>query len=116
MIGKKEIKMFQLRSVSAMMIAAILVGIGAMANYLTPLMIGTSDMVFPRLNAFAFWINVPAAIIVAASMYVGGWDTGWTAYAPLSINAPLGMQFVLLGVFMIGLSSIMGSININMNI
>jgi len=94
------------------MIAAMLVGIGAMANYLTPLMIGASDMVFPRLNAFAFWINVPAAIIVAASMYVGGWDTGWTAYAPLSINAPLGMQFVLLGVFMIGLSSIMGSINV----
>ena len=94
------------------MIAAMLVGLGAMANYLTPLMIGASDMVFPRLNAFAFWINVPAAIIVAASMYVGGWDTGWTAYAPLSINAPLGMQFVLLGVFMIGLSSIMGSINV----
>ncbi len=94
------------------MIATMLVGVGAMANYLTPLMIGASDMVFPRLNAFAFWINVPAALIVAASMYVGGWDTGWTAYAPLSINAPLGMQFVLLGVFMIGLSSILGSINV----
>lgn len=94
------------------MVAAMLVGVGAMANYLTPLMIGASDMVFPRLNAFGFWINVPAAIIVAASMYVGGWDTGWTAYAPLSINAPLGMQFVLLGVFLIGLSSILGSINV----
>ncbi len=94
------------------MIAAMLVGVGAMANYLTPLMIGASDMVFPRLNAFGFWINVPAAIVVAASMYVGGWDTGWTAYAPLSINAPLGMQFVLLGVFLIGLSSILGSINV----
>jgi cytochrome c oxidase subunit 1 len=94
------------------MIAAMLVGVGAMANYLTPLMIGASDMVFPRLNAFAFWINVPAALIVAASMYVGGWDTGWTAYAPLSINAPLGMQFVLLGVFLIGLSSILGSVNV----
>ena len=94
------------------MIAAMLVGIGAMANYLTPLMIGASDMAFPRLNALGFWINVPAAIIVAASMYVGGWDTGWTAYAPLSIYAPLGMQFVLLGVFLIGLSSIIGSINV----
>ncbi|MFQ5943745.1 MAG: cbb3-type cytochrome c oxidase subunit I [Anaerolineales bacterium] len=94
------------------MIAAILVGVGAMANYLTPVMIGASDMAFPRLNAFGFWINVPAALIVAASMYVGGWDTGWTAYAPLSVNAPLGMQFVLLGVFLIGLSSILGSINV----
>lgn len=94
------------------MIAAILVGVGALANYLTPLMIGASDMVFPRLNAFGFWINVPAALIVASSMYVGGWDTGWTSYAPLSIKAPLGMQFVLLGVFLIGLSSIVGSINV----
>ena len=94
------------------MIAAMLVGVGAMANYLTPLMIGTSDMVFPRLNAFGFWINVPAALLIGTSMYVGGWDTGWTAYAPLSVNAPLGMQFVLLGVFLIGLSSILGSINV----
>jgi len=94
------------------MIAAILVGVGAMANYLTPLMIGASDMAFPRLNAFGFWINVPGAILVASSMYVGGWDTGWTAYAPLSVNAPLGMQFVLIGVFLIGLSSIVGSINV----
>ncbi|GMR10096.1 MAG: cytochrome c oxidase subunit I [Anaerolineae bacterium] len=94
------------------MIAAILVGVGAMSNYLTPLLIGASDMAFPRLNAFGFWINVPGAILVASSMYVGGWDTGWTAYAPLSINAPLGMQFVLLGVFLIGLSSVVGSINV----
>jgi cytochrome c oxidase subunit 1 len=60
------------------MIASILLGIGGMANYLVPLMIGASDMAFPRLNAFAFWINVPGALMVVAAMFVGGWDTGWT--------------------------------------
>ena len=35
------------------MIASILLGIGAMSNYLVPLMIGASDMAFPRLNAFS---------------------------------------------------------------
>ena len=27
-----------------------------LANYLTPLMIGASDMALPRLNAFSFWV------------------------------------------------------------
>ncbi|MBC8334607.1 MAG: cbb3-type cytochrome c oxidase subunit I [Anaerolineales bacterium] len=94
------------------MIAAILLGIGAMSNYLVPLMIGASDMAFPRLNAFAYWINVPGALLVVSSLFLGGFDTGWTAYPPLSARAPLGMQMFFLGVYVIGLSSILGSLNI----
>ncbi|MFQ5398469.1 MAG: cbb3-type cytochrome c oxidase subunit I [Anaerolineae bacterium] len=94
------------------MIAAILLGVGGMANYLVPLMIGASDMAFPRLNAFAYWINVPGALLVVASMFVGGWDTGWTGYPPLSTLAPLGMQLFYLGVYFVGLSSILGSLNL----
>lgn len=94
------------------MIASILLGIGAMSNYLGPLMIGASDMAFPRLNAFAFWINVPGALLVVTSIFLGGFDTGWTAYPPLSARAPLGMQMFFLGVYVIGLSSILGSLNI----
>jgi len=94
------------------MIAAILLGIGAMSNYLVPLLIGASDMAFPRLNAFAFWINVPGALLVVSSLFLGGFDTGWTAYPPLSARAPLGMQMFFLGVYVIGLSSILGSLNI----
>ncbi len=44
---------------------AILIGIGGMANYLVPLMLGAEDMAFPRLNAFAYWINVPAITLAA---------------------------------------------------
>jgi len=94
------------------MIASILLGVGGMSNYLVPLMIGASDMAFPRLNAFAYWINVPGATLVVLAMFLGGWDTGWTGYPPLSAQAPLGVQFFFLGVFFIGLSSILGSINI----
>ncbi|MCP4422668.1 MAG: cytochrome c oxidase subunit I [Chloroflexi bacterium] len=94
------------------MIAGILLGIGGLGNYLVPLMIGASDMAFPRLNAFAYWINVPGALLVVASMFVGGWDTGWTAYPPLSSIAPLGMSLFFLGVYFVGLSSILGSINL----
>ena len=94
------------------MIASILLGIGGMANYLVPLMIGASDMAFPRLNAFAFWINVPGALMVVAAMFVGGWDTGWTGYPPLSSIAPVGVDLFFLGVYFIGLSSILGGLNL----
>ncbi|MFC2037203.1 cbb3-type cytochrome c oxidase subunit I [Chloroflexota bacterium] len=94
------------------MIASILLGIAGLSNYLIPLLIGASDMAFPRLNSLAFWINVPAAIVLMASMFVGGWDTGWTAYPPLSALAPLGMQLYFVAVFFMGLSSILGAVNL----
>jgi cytochrome c oxidase subunit 1 len=94
------------------MIATILLGIGGLANYLIPLLIGAPDMAFPRLNSMAFWINVPAAFVLFASMFIGGWNTGWTAYPPLSAIAPLGMQLYFVAVFFMGLSSILGAVNL----
>ncbi|MDD2694803.1 MAG: cbb3-type cytochrome c oxidase subunit I [Anaerolineales bacterium] len=94
------------------MIGAILLGVGAMSNYLVPLMIGANDMAFPRLNAFAYWINVPGIVFLVSTLFLGGFDTGWTGYPPLSARAPLGMQMFFLGVYFIGLSSILGSLNV----
>jgi cytochrome c oxidase subunit 1 len=94
------------------MIMSILLGVAAMSNYLVPLMIGASDMAFPRLNGFAFWINVPSGILLLSSLFLGGFDTGWTGYPPLSVRAPLGMQMFFLGVYLFGFSSILGSLNI----
>ncbi len=96
-----------------LMIAAILLGVGAMINYLVPLLIGAQDMAFPRLNAFAYWINVPGAVLVVTALFLGGVDAGWTGYPPLSSNlAKLGFQTFFLGVYMIGFSSITGGINV----
>ena len=94
------------------MIGAILLGVGAMSNYLVPLMIGANDMAFPRLNSFAFWINVPGALLLVTAIFIGGWNTGWTGYPPLSAQSPIGIQYFFLGVFFIGMSSILGSLNI----
>jgi cytochrome c oxidase subunit 1 len=94
------------------MIAAMLGGVGAMVNYLAPLMIGASDMAFPRLNAFSFWVSVPAALLILSGMAVGGWDTGWVGYATLSLRAPVGMVLFLLGFWIVGFSSIAGSANL----
>src|SRR3972149_5113620 len=94
------------------MIASILLGVGALSNYLVPLLIGANDMAFPRLNSFGFWINVPGAIVLVSSMVFGGFDPGGVAYPPLSLRAPIGMQMFLIGVYLVGLSSISGAINV----
>ena len=94
------------------MIVSILLGVGAMVNYLVPLMIGASDMAFPRLNAFSYWIGIPSFLLILLGMVVGGWDTGWVGYAPLSLRANVGVQLFLLGFYMNGFSSIAGGINL----
>jgi cytochrome c oxidase subunit 1 len=94
------------------MIGGMLLGVGALSNYLVPLLIGANDMAFPRLNAFAYWINVPAVILLVGTLFMGGLETGWTGYPPLSSRAPLGTQWFLLGVYFIGFSSIFGALNI----
>jgi cytochrome c oxidase subunit 1 len=93
------------------MIAAILLGWAAASNYLVPLLVGAEDMAFPRLNALSFWIAPPGALMVLTSLFTGGFDTGWTGYPPLGARGPLGAQFFYLGVFFVGLSSILGSVN-----
>lgn len=85
-------------------------------NYFVPLLIGARDMAFPRLNAFAFWLAVPAAILMLGSFFVDGGANagGWTAYPPLSgknfANGP-GVDMWIMGLHTIGLSSILGAVN-----
>lgn len=69
-------------------------------------------MAFPRLNAFAFWLVVPASIILISSMALGGFDTGWTGYPPLSVRAPIGIQMFFLGVSLAGMGTILSSLNV----
>ncbi len=95
------------------MIASILLGVGALVNYLVPVMIGAGDMAFPRLNALSFWISVPSAALIITGMFVqGGWDTGWVGYPPLSIKTSAGVLLFLLGFYFNGFSSIASSINV----
>ena len=94
------------------MIVSILLGVGAMSNYLVPLMIGASDMAFPRLNAFSYWVGLPSIVYVLAAMVVGGWDTGWVGYSTLSLRGPIGTQLFLLGFYLVGFSSIASAINV----
>jgi cytochrome c oxidase subunit 1 len=94
------------------MIVGILLGVAGVMNYLVPMLIGAHDMAFPRLNAFSYWVAPPAAIVLLSSLALGGFDTGWTGYPPLSTRSPVGIQMFFIGVWVAGWSSILGGLNL----
>ena len=85
-----------------------------LANWLLPMMIGAPDMALPRMNNWSFWLLPPAGILLVGSLFAPGGapGVGWTLYAPLSVQATMGMDFTILAVHILGVSSILGSINI----
>jgi cytochrome c oxidase subunit 1 len=93
--------------------------IAAVANYVIPLLIGADDMAFPRINAIAFWLLPPGALLIwggliAQPLGIGleGAQTAWTLYPPLSIEqANPGVDLMLLGLHLTGVSATMGAIN-----
>jgi cytochrome c oxidase subunit I+III len=57
----------------------------AMAVYLVPLMVGTRNLAFPRLNAFSYWMFLAGGTLLWAAFALDmGPDVGWFAYVPLS--------------------------------
>ncbi|HUE85488.1 MAG TPA: cbb3-type cytochrome c oxidase subunit I [Vicinamibacterales bacterium] len=87
---------------------------GAFGNYLVPLQIGARDMAYPRLNATSYWTYLVAGVVMVASFFVegGAADSGWTAYPPLAILATRGQDFWLVGIFLLGVSAMLNSINV----
>jgi cytochrome c oxidase subunit 1 len=97
-----------------MVFGAIMPAFVGFANWMIPMMIGASDMAFARMNNWSFWLLPPAAILLTASIFVpgGAAGTGWTLYPPLSVQMGMGMDMAIFAVHILGMSSIMGSINI----
>ena len=92
--------------------------VGCFGNFLIPLMIGTRDMAFPKLNMLSFWVGVVSGVLMLAGFLVPGGHAaaGWTAYAPLSAvpsytGVNWGQNLWLISLFVLGVSSMMGSIN-----
>ncbi len=84
----------------------------AFGNFVVPLQLGAKDMAFPWLNAFAFWLIPPAAIVILLGYFVVPAEAGWTSYPPLStLFSGDGQTLWALGAHLLGISSIMGSIN-----
>jgi cytochrome c oxidase subunit 1 len=60
----------------------IMLGFGI---YFVPLMVGTRDVAFPRLNAYGYYVYVAGGLFLYTMFMIGaGPDVGWFAYTPLS--------------------------------
>jgi len=98
-----------------MVFGAVMPAMTGLANWMLPLMIGAPDMALPRMNNWSFWILPFAFAILIATFFVDGGapNFGWTFYAPLSSKfGPDSTDLFIFSMHIMGVSSIMGAINI----
>jgi cytochrome c oxidase subunit I len=85
------------------------------SNYLWPLLLGSRDMAFPRLNALSYWIYVASGIFLYAGFVTGnGPNDGWFNYVPYAskpFNPGLNEDFYALGMVFLGISVTVGAAN-----
>ena len=97
-----------------MIFGALMPAAVGMANWMVPMMIGAPDMALPRLNNMSFWILPFAATLLISTFFMEGGAPGggWTMYPPLVLQLGDAFPFLIFAVHLLGISSIMGAINI----
>src|SRR5256886_772027 len=100
---------------TTMVFLAIMPLNAAFFNYMVPLLIGARDVAFPRLNALSYWIFLVGGLFLNASFLAGTPpDVGWFGYANLTskqFSPTRGVDFWLLSLLILGVSSMIAAIN-----
>ncbi|MEO8809136.1 MAG: cytochrome c oxidase subunit I [Rhodanobacter sp.] len=96
-----------------MIFGAIMPAFVGLGNWMIPMMVGAPDMALPRMNNLSFWILPFAFILLLSTLFLpgGGPAGGWTMYPPLSLQSD-SLAYVVFAIHLMGISSIMGAINI----
>jgi cytochrome c oxidase subunit 1 len=92
----------------------IIPGIPAVfGNFFLPIMLGTDDVAFPKLNLFSYWLYLIGAFMALSTLLWGNGpaDTGWTFYAPYSVSSDTNVVPMLIAAFILGFSSILTGLN-----
>jgi len=97
-----------------MVFGAVMPAFVGLANWLLPMMVGAPDMALPRMNNWSFWILPFAFAMLISTLFMqgGGPAGGWTLYPPLVMQTGDAFPFMVFAVHLMGISSIMGSINV----
>ncbi len=83
-----------------------------LGNFLVPLMLGARDLAFPRLNLLSWYLFILAGLVALYALIIGGVDTGWTFYTPLTSFYSQGhVVATVVAVFIAGFSSIATGLN-----
>ncbi|MDQ2715401.1 MAG: cbb3-type cytochrome c oxidase subunit I [Chloroflexota bacterium] len=96
-----------------MVVASIVMVSGPFGNFILPIMIGARDMAFPRLNALSYWLLFSVIPIFISTVAFGGFQTGWTGYAPLAdqLSSP-GMDAYCITIIVFAISVTVAALNI----
>ena len=107
-------QLFTMHAVT-MVFLALMPLTAAFFNYIVPLQIGARDVAFPRLNALSYWIYLFGGLFTMLSLPLAAMpNAGWFAYANLTTlpySPGLNQDFYVLGLQVLGLSSLLSSIN-----
>jgi len=107
-------QLFTMHGVTMIFLYALPV-LSGFSNYLWPLMLGSRDMAFPRLNALSYWVFLFAGIFLYCSFPLGeAPDGGWFNYVPYAsraYNPGPNIDVYALGMVLLGVSTTVGSIN-----
>jgi len=97
-----------------MVFGAVMPAMVGFANWQIPIMIGAPDMALPRMNNWSFWILPFAGAMLLSTFFMPGGApaAGWTLYPPLVLQTGDALPFIIFSIHLLGLSSIMGAINI----
>ncbi|GMR13526.1 MAG: cytochrome c oxidase subunit I [Gemmatimonadota bacterium] len=107
-------QMFTMHGTTMIFLVAMPLAV-AFFNLIVPLQIGARDVAFPRLNALSYWIFLFGGIFLNSSFLFGAApNTSWVAYANLTssqFSPGHNVDFWLLGLSILGVSSIIGGVN-----
>ncbi len=96
-----------------MIFGAIMPAFVGLGNWMIPLMVGAPDMALPRMNNLSFWILPFAFTLLLSTLFMPGGSAagGWTMLPPLSLQSS-SLAYTVFAIHLMGISSIMGAINI----
>ena len=107
-------QLFTMHGVTMIFLYALPV-LSGFSNYLWPLVFGSRDMAFPRLNALSYWLFLGAGILLYASFPRGeAANAGWFDYVPLASTAydpGPNIDVYALGMVLLGISTSVGAAN-----
>ncbi|SAK84305.1 cytochrome c oxidase subunit I [Caballeronia fortuita] len=107
-------ELFTMHGVTMIFLYALPV-LSGFSNFLWPLMLGSRDMAFPRLNALSYWVFLFAGIFLYGSFPFGqAPNAGWFNYVPLSsleYSRGINIDVYSLGMVLLGISTTVGAVN-----
>jgi cytochrome c oxidase subunit I len=111
-VGKDRYNEFFTLHGAVMVFLVIVPGIpAALGNMVLPIQLGAPDVAFPKLNMASFYLWITGATLMVYSIATGGIDTGWTFYTPYSLQTHSSLIPAVMGVFVLGFSSIFTGLN-----